>query len=242
MDKLSEEQKQRLAETGQAAVNMSHGIKNILQSIRSGRDVMDQALDRGNMDVARRTWTILRQNLDRIETLSLNMLKFSKDQELHPVLCDFNILIEDVVKMIQPQADDRHIKIIAQLDEHLEPVSVDPEQIQDVIMNLLINALEAVPSETSRIEVCTGSDKANQQVILSVSDNGPGIEDTSVIFEPFHSTKENVGTGLGLTIAQKIIATHHGSIDVQSKPGQGATFTVRLPQEQNQENKSKSKD
>lgn len=234
MDNLSEEQKQRLAETGQAAVNMSHGIKNILQSIRSGRDVMDQALDRGNMDVAGRTWIILRQNLERIETLSLNMLKFSKDEQLHLAPCDFNRLVEAVVKMIRPRADDRHIKINTRLDEHPESVSVDPEQMQDAIMNLLINALEAVPSETGRIDVCTQSDKADQQVILIVSDNGPGIEDTSVIFEPFYSTKDNVGTGLGLTITQKIVATHHGVIDIQSKPGQGTTFTIMLPLEQNQ--------
>ncbi|MEA3367550.1 MAG: HAMP domain-containing sensor histidine kinase, partial [Planctomycetota bacterium] len=75
----------------------------------------------------------------------------------------------------------------------------------------------------------TEQDDANNEVILRVSDNGKGIEDTETVFEPFHSEKLHAGTGLGLSIAKKIVEMHSGSIDVQSLPGEGSIFTVRLP-------------
>ena len=92
MDKLTEQQKKRMAEAGRAAMNMSHGIKNILQAIGSGKNVMDEALDRHDIDVAKRTWNILKQNLERIQKLSLDMLKFSKDEALNLKPCQFNRL------------------------------------------------------------------------------------------------------------------------------------------------------
>ncbi|MEN8128027.1 MAG: ATP-binding protein [Planctomycetota bacterium] len=229
MDKLTEDQKKRMIEAGQAVMNMSHGIKNILQTLRSGQNIMDEALDRRDIDMAKRTWGILRQNLDRIQKLSLDMLKFSKDETPHLKPCRFNRLVESVVQSIHPQADQRQVGIRVQLDENLEQVSIDAEQMSDVVMNLLINAIEAVEPKTGRVIVHTELDSGAEQVVLRVSDNGPGIEDTGAIFEPFYSTKNNVGAGLGLTIAKKIIENHAGTIDVQSLPDEGSIFTVRIP-------------
>jgi len=229
MDNLNQEQKQRLIEAGQAVVNMSHGIKNIVQSIRSGRDVMNEALNRNNLDVARRTWDILSQNIDRIQTLSLNMLKYSKDDPPHCQPCQFNHLVQTVLDTVQPLADRRGVTLTAALDEHLQTASVDAEKMQDVVMNLLINAIEAVPEKTGHIAVDTECDLETGHLLLRISDNGPGIDDTRVIFEPFHTTKASAGTGLGLTIAQKIIHQHGGTIDVQSRTEEGSIFTVCLP-------------
>ncbi|MHC4386617.1 MAG: ATP-binding protein [Planctomycetota bacterium] len=229
MDKLTEQQKKRMTEAGQAAMNMSHGIKNIVQSLRSGQEVMDEALQRRDMEVAKRTWNILKQNLDRIQKLSLDMLKFSKDEALNVQPCHFNRLVESVVQTVRPQADQRQIEIIVHADEQIEPVPLDTEKMQDVIMNLLINAIEAVEPKTGQIVVQTELDSNSQHVILQVSDNGPGIEDTRVIFEPFHSTKDNVGAGLGLTIARRVIQKHGGALEAKSLPGKGAMFTVRIP-------------
>ena len=229
MDKLTEQQKKRMTEAGQAAMNMSHGIKNIVQSIRSGQEVMDEALQRRDMEVAKRTWNILKQNLDRIQKLSLDMLKFSKDEALNVRPCHFNRLVESVVQTVRPQADQRQIEIIVHADEQIEPVPLDTEKMQDVIMNLLINAIEAVEPKTGQIVVHTESDCDGQHVILRISDNGPGIADTNIIFEPFHSTKDNVGAGLGLTIARRVIQKHGGALEAKSLPGKGAMFTVRIP-------------
>jgi signal transduction histidine kinase len=223
------EQKKRMMEAGQAAMNLSHGIKNILQAVRSGQDVMDEALNYKDIAQARRAWNILTRNLDRVQKLVLDMLKFSKDETPRRQPCHINRLVESVVEMLRPQADPRNIGIIVQCDEHLDQIPVDPDQMQDVIMNLLINAIEAVPPRTGQVVVHTELDSPNRQAVLRVSDNGPGIDDTRMIFEPFHSTKTNVGAGLGLTIARKIIGRHGGTIDVQSLPEEGSIFTVRLP-------------
>jgi signal transduction histidine kinase len=232
-DKLNEQQKERLAEAGQAAVNMSHGIKNIAQSIRSGQEVMDKALDLGDIKIAKRTWSILKQNLDRIQKLSLNMLKFTKDEPLNLKSCHFNHLVESAVATIRPQADQQHATLVIQADEHLKSVPIDADQIQDAIINLLINALEAVESKTGRIVVQTESDEISQQAILRVSDNGKGIDNPDQIFTPFYSTKSNAGAGLGLTIAKNIIESHHGTIQAQNLD-EGSVFTVRIPLEQPQ--------
>jgi signal transduction histidine kinase len=229
MDKLTEEQKKRMMEAGQAALNMSHGVKNILQAVRSAEEVMDLALEKRDLKQARRTWDILRQNLDRIQKLVLDTLKFSKDEALNLQSCDFNRLVESVAEALRPQADQRQIRIHVQTDDHLGQVPMDPDKMRDVVMNLLINAIEAVEPETGQITVCTELDEHARQVILHVSDNGHGIEDTSVIFEPFQSTKGNVGAGLGLTIAQHVIQKHAGTIEARSMPIQGSVFTVHLP-------------
>jgi len=229
MDKLTEQQKDRMAEAGQAALNISHGVKNIAQSMRSGAEVMDKALDIGDIEIAKRTWSILKQNLNRIEKLSLDMLTFSKGQtpNLHP--CDFNKLIESVIQTVRPQADHRQVSIATELAEQLPQISMDPEQMADVVMNLLLNAIEAVNAATGRITVRTTLDTDTQQVILHISDNGPGIENPDIIFEPFHSTKDNVGAGLGLTIARTIIEKHGGTLNAESEPNNGAIFTAHIP-------------
>lgn len=229
MDKLTEEQQKRMAEAGRAAMNMSHGIKNIAQSMRSGAEVMDKALDIGDLDIAKRTWNILRGNLGRIEKLSLDMLTFSKDEALNSQLCDFNKLVESVVQTVRSQADPRQVEILTELAEQLPQVPMDADKIADVVMNLLINAIEAVEPKTGQVTVRTELDSSGQYIILRISDNGPGIENAAKIFEPFYTTKPNVGAGLGLTIARKIITQHAGTVEAQSVPGEETVFTVRIP-------------
>jgi len=102
-------------------------------------------------------------------------------------------------------------------------------------LNLVLNALDAVSDGAGVVNVTTELDSANGLLVLRVSDNGPGIEDTEAIFEPFRSAKTKVGTGLGLPIAQKIVAQHGGTIEVASTPGNGATFTVTLPAQTSQQ-------
>jgi two-component system, sporulation sensor kinase E len=215
-----------MVEAGRAVLNMSHGIKNIVQSTRAGWEVMDKALEIDDLDVAKRTWGILKQNLDRIQKLSLDMLTFSKDESLNLQLCDFNKLIESVVQTVRPQADQRQVEIAIQVDENPEPVPMDMTKMQDVIMNLLINAIEAVEPETGQVIVSTEWNR--EQAILRISDNGGGIENAEKIFEPFYSTKPNTNAGLGLTIAQKIIQNHRGTIQAQSRTD-NTVFTVSLP-------------
>jgi signal transduction histidine kinase len=227
--KQTARQRKRVIEAGQAALNMSHGVKNILQALRSGQDVMDDAFSYNDLEQAKKAWSILKRNFEKIQKVVLDMLKFSREMPPKMQSCQFNRLVESVVDLLRPQADQRQVALTLQVDEHLEQVSLDPDQMQDVAMNLILNAIEAVPAQTGQVTVHSELDKATLEVVLRVTDNGRGIDDTDIIFEPFHSDKQGQGTGLGLAITRKIVHNHHGRIDVQSIPGEGAIFTVRIP-------------
>jgi len=227
--KQSAQQRQRLMQAGQTALNLSHGIKNILQAVSTGRDVIDSAFSRNEIDQAKKGWNILKRNLEQIQKLVLDMLKFSKETELRIQPCLFNRLIETVIQMATPQAQMRSVTVAAQLDEQIGMVNVDPDRMQDVIMNLVLNAIEAVEPQKGQVTVSTELDMERSQMILRVTDNGPGINDLSSLFEPFHTTKGNTGIGLGLAIVRKVVIHHKGTVDAQSIPGEGSIFTVRLP-------------
>ncbi|HDS85709.1 MAG TPA: FHA domain-containing protein [Phycisphaerales bacterium] len=221
--------RKRILEAGQAALNMSHGVKNILQALRSGQDVMDDAFGYHDMDQAKKAWNILKRNLDKIHKVVLDMLKFSRETPPRMQPCQFNRLVESVAEVLRPQADLRHVSLTIQLDEQLEQVNLDPDQMQDVLMNLVMNAIEAVEPQVGQVTVHTELNHKTGELVLRVTDNGRGIENTDLIFEPFHTDKQGQGTGLGLAIARKIVRNHHGRIEVKTLPGEGSIFTVRIP-------------
>ena len=227
--KQTARQRKRVMEAGQAALNMSHGVKNILQAIRSGQDVVDDAFSYNDIEQAKKGWNILRRNLEKIQKVVLDMLKFCRETPPKMQPCQFNRLVESVAEILRPQADQRQVGLTLQLDEHIGQVTVDPDQMQDVVMNLTLNAIEAVSPQAGQVTVHTELDKGTSELVLRVSDNGKGIEDTDIIFEPFYTDKQGQGTGLGLAITRKIVQNHHGRIDVKTLLGEGAIFTVRIP-------------
>lgn len=222
-----ENRQQRISQAAQTALNLSHGVKNVLQAVKGGIEVVDKGLEINDIQRAKRGWKILRKNLNQIEKLVLDMLQFSRESELNITDCDLNELVESTVDLLRPGAEELNKHIFVTTDKEIETVPLDADKFSDVILNLTLNAIYAVSRETGVVNVST--EAKGDTVIFRVSDNGPGIEDIQAIFEPFHTTKANVGTGLGLPIAKKIVAGHHGKIEVQTQPGKGATFTVTLP-------------
>jgi signal transduction histidine kinase len=220
---------QRVSQAAQTALNLSHGVKNLLQAIKGGIEVVDYAFEIGDVEHAQKGWAILKRNLYRINKLILDMLTFSKEREPEFTNCNLNSLVTSAVESLKAEADSRGVSLVVQTDDKISDVRLDADGICDVVLNLTLNAIDAVSDRTGVVNVTTELDSANGPLILRVSDNGPGIEDTEAIFEPFHSAKPKVGTGLGLPITQKIVTRHGGSIRVDSTPGQGATFTVTLP-------------
>lgn len=230
--KQTARQRKRVIEAGQAALNMSHGVKNILQAVRSGQDVIDDAFSNSDMAQAKKAWSILKRNLEKIQKVVLDMLKFSRETPPQMQPCQFNRLVESVAEILRPQADQRQVALTLQVDEQLEQVMLDPDQMQDVVMNLILNAIEAVPVQTGQVTVHTELDKDTGELVFRVTDNGKGIEDTEIIFEPYHTDKQGQGTGLGLAITRKIVQNHHGRIEVKTLVGEGSIFTVRIPTKQ----------
>ncbi|MBN1845168.1 MAG: FHA domain-containing protein [Sedimentisphaerales bacterium] len=222
---------ERLAAAGETVAYLSHGIKNILQSLQSAADVVDLGFKKRRIETARQGWTILQRNLTRIQNLVLNMLAFSKPRQPSLEMIQLNQLIGETIEMISSQADEKQIGLITDLDEHLPSIPLDPSGMQQVLLNLILNALDAVKPGKGIITVKTEFDGENQQALLMVNDNGSGIEPKQLkhIFQAFISSKGQGGTGLGLAVVHKIVGEHRGKVSVTSTPGEGTVFTIRLP-------------
>jgi two-component system, NtrC family, sensor kinase len=224
-------QRERLAAAGETVAYLSHYIKNILQGMRSGAEVVQRGLDRRDLVIAAQGWSIVERNLDRSYNLMLNMLAFSKDRapRLEPV--QLNRVVEDVVSLVQKQVDDKRVVLLTELDDALPAAPLDYDGVHQVLLNLVTNAIDAIERERGIINVRTSYLPAERSIVVSVTDNGPGVppERRGTIFDAFQSSKGQGGTGLGLAVARKIVHELGGSLTVADPPDGGAEFRVRLP-------------
>jgi signal transduction histidine kinase len=221
----------RLAATGETVAYLSHYIKNILQGMQSGADLVDLGIKRENMETLSQGWGIVQRNLDRILQLTMNMLAFSKERAPKLQHNNLNRIVADAVSLVEVKAREKKVRLETHLEEPLPPVPLDEDGIHQVVMNMVGNAVDAVAPETGKVSVGTHFDNDAGIADIIVADNGQGIarEKIEEIFEPFKSGKGQGGTGLGLAVARKIVKEHHGRIVVDSEPGEGTSFRVRLP-------------
>jgi signal transduction histidine kinase len=223
-------QSERLSAVGETVASLSHHIKNILQALSAGIDVVEMGLNHDNIDKAKNAWPIVQRNLGRINDLILNMLAFSKDRQ--PLLENVNInhVLRECLDLIEPRADELGVAMVSELDE-MPAIPADASGLAQAFMNLLTNALEAVEPGQGVVTVKSRYDSMNRVVELRFIDNGSGIPTQKLerIFMPFYSSKGQSGTGLGLAVAQKIVKEHRGDIRVRSAAGEGTTFVLRLP-------------
>ena len=222
---------ERLAAAGETVALLSHSIKNVLQGLHAGTDMVGRGLDRKDLTRIREGWEMIDRNLNRIYNLSMNMLAFSKEREPRLVTTQINKIIEDGVETVHHLADQRKVMLLTDLDEKMPPIPADADGLQQVILNLVSNAVEAVNEGEGRVVARTEFEPQREIILITVTDNGPGIptEHIQRVFEPFYSTKGQGGTGLGLAVAKKIIEEHRGRINVTSTLGKGTTFEIQLP-------------
>ncbi|MFI4916346.1 MAG: ATP-binding protein [Phycisphaerales bacterium JB060] len=231
-------QTERLAAMGQTVASLSHSIKNILQGLSGGADLVEMGLDREDLAISRQGWGILKRNLDRIAGLTTNMLAFSRQREVELEFTPLRPLIEDCAQLLEAVCEQAGVALIVDAEDEVPPVPADASLIHQAIMNLLTNALEAVPERTGRITVrlhyeepdARGPGSPGEAHVL-VIDNGPGIpkDRHKSIFEPFQTSKGVRGTGLGLAVTKRAVEDHRGRIAIHSEPGKGSTFTIVLP-------------
>ena len=222
---------ERLAAVGETTAALSHSIKNILQALRGGADVVEMGFRSNNLPQATKGWRIVDRNLDKIYNLTLNLLAYSRPREPRLEMVNPRTIINECLELVAAVANERGAMVVADVDEAMPAVPMDPSGMHQVIMNLLSNALDAVQPQQGLIRIEARYDAENRQSTIEVIDNGSGIPASMMrhMFELFHSTKGNRGTGIGLAVAKKIVDEHEGSISVKSAPGEGTTFTVRLP-------------
>jgi len=222
-------QNERLAAAGEAVAYLSHHIRNILQGMQGGAEVVEMGLKREALEPVKSGWALIRRNLNRIYILALNMLTFSKERHPRIETAQLNRIVEDVIALVQTKADEHQVMLLTDLEE-MPAVPMDPDGMHQVAHNILLNAIEAAPSPGGRVNITTRYFAKDARVVMSIQDNGPGIhdEDRGRIFDAFHSSKGHGGTGLGLAAAKKIVTELEGDIDVESAPGEGTTFHVKL--------------
>ncbi|MFO0930718.1 MAG: ATP-binding protein, partial [Gemmataceae bacterium] len=226
---------ERLAAVGQTVAALSHHIKNILQGLLTGGDLVERGFKDTDDLLVQQGWRIVRKNQGKIHELVMDMLSYSKEREPTVEPTDLNVLARDVVELMGPRARERQVRLEAETDDTLPPALVDPEGIHRALLNIVTNALDAVAEvEAPTVRVVVSRDPAEREpwVRLQVIDNGTGIpaDRLADIFRPFVSTKGSRGTGLGLAVSRKILREHGGDILVDSRPDHGSVFTLRMPQ------------
>lgn len=223
--------RERLAAVGQTVASLSHSIKNILQGLRGGADVVELGLRKDNMKVVRGGWDIVARNLDRIYGLTMNMLTYSKQRKPELEVTDLPKLLTEIISLIQGQYDNKNVALLTDFDKNMPQVPVDPAGIHQTVLNLLNNALDAVEPGSGVVSVRLEFDEEAQRIKITINDNGHGIapESSKHLFEPFYSTKGLRGTGLGLVVTKKVVEEHGGKIKIASSPSRGTTCTITLP-------------
>lgn len=223
---------ERLAAVGQTIAALSHHIKNIMQGVRFGADMVRTAMADNDRDLLGKGWKLVERNQGRIDQLILDMLSYSKEREPSIEPTDLNALCHDVLELVRGRATDRGIALEWRPGAGVSAVPCDPDGIHRAVLNLVTNAIDAVedrPGAKVGLQVLLEPDGSWVKVI--VLDNGPGVpaDKADDIFKPFVSTKGSRGTGLGLPVSRKILREHGGDIVVQSVLEKGSKFTARIP-------------
>lgn len=232
---------ERLAAIGETVAILSHSIKNILQGLRGGADVVEMGLKKEDLKIARGGWGILKRNIDRITALTLNMLAYARHRTLEFELTKVGPLIDECALLLHDQCAAREVALLVDVDPDLPPIMMDQSLIHQALVNLMGNAVEAVEAKTGVVTVRAiyipavppqqGRPGQRPAIRIDVIDNGPGIapERHQQIFQPFQTTKGLRGTGLGLVVTKRIVEEHQGRVMLQSQPGAGSAFSMILP-------------
>lgn len=223
---------ERLAAIGQTIAALSHHIKNIMQGVRFGADMVRTAITDDDRDLLGKGWKLVEKNQGRIDQLILDMLSFSKEREPAVEPTDLNKLCEDVLDVVRGRAAERNVALEWHAGVGVAAVPCDPEGIHRAVLNIVSNALDAVEDRTNpKVAVQAILEPDGNWAKVIVLDNGPGIPGEAIddIFKPFVSTKGARGTGLGLPVSRKILREHGGDIVLQSVPERGSKFTLRIP-------------
>ena len=222
---------ERMVAMGLAMAGIAHGVKNILHGMKLGAFMVDKALERDKPDLMRKGWNLVGKNINRISYLTQEMLTYARTSPPAREECSINAIVEEVCELMEEKVRQRQIKLVLDLDPSLPPVALECEGIHSCLLNLVTNAIEAFPETTTGGQITVSSRDEVDSVLFKVEDTGKGMtkELQEQIFKYLYSTKGARGTGLGLAITQKIIHEHGGTIEVESEPGKGSSFTVVLP-------------
>jgi PAS domain S-box-containing protein len=221
----------KLSSLGQLSAGLAHELRNPLASINFNVQLLEKALEKDQN--TRAIFQDTNEAIERIKILVKRVLDFTKKGLPAFKSGCIHHSINDAAELIAPQLGKKHIEIKRDFSRDVGPITFDPNQMQQVFVNLLMNATEATP-DGGTIDIRSDVEKRRQHssdmLVLTISDNGQGIlpDHLPKVFDPFFTTKAD-GTGLGLSIVHKILEQHDATIDVKSKENKGTTFIIRIP-------------
>ena len=220
---------ERLALIGQLAANVAHELNNPLQGIVAYSHLLLEQMPEEEPNKVMVEKIVGQAN--RSKDIIRGLLDFSRQRQPDKALCNLNQLMQECISLLENQALFHNIQLDQVFQEDLPQLVIDPSQIERVFINIIINATEAMDSN-GQLKITTRYNPNTENIVVEIADTGQGIdpEDIDRIFDPFFTTKDvGHGTGLGLAISYGIIKSHKGSITVDSQPGVGTTFIIRLP-------------
>ena len=218
-------QLERLAAAGQLAAQFAHEVGTPLNLI-SGHVQLLRARARDERVIQR--LDIIAGQIDRITNIVRSMLDSTRRPVPRLESVDINSLLAQILDATQPTLVARNVELQTAIADGLPPIEADPDQLQQVFINLINNSLDAMPLG-GKLTVSTALDTDSVMIVLADSGEGIAEDQIDLIFDPMFSTKRGRGTGLGLTIVKQIISEHNGEVEVESDPGRQTTFRIRLP-------------
>lgn len=221
-------QSEKMAAIGQLSAGLAHEVKNPLAGILGYAQLTRRSLT--DPEVITKNLDVIERETRRCTDIISNLMRFARQEPGERVATDINVAVSRAIGLVDHQLGLQKVRIVTDLQDGLSPVSCNSNQLQQVVMNLLINAQQIMEPAGGTVHVRTRMSGA--EVIIEVDDTGPGVpQDVRArIFDPFFTTKQaGKGTGLGLSVSYGLIRDHGGDIRVSDAPGGGARFTISLP-------------
>ena len=218
----------RLAAIGQLSASLAHEIRNPLAAIDGATNLIESG--QTPPEIRQTSLAIIRKEVQRLNRLLTNLLDFARPRKPEFQAVPPERLIEATIALVSHSAQQKGVTLRKDVPANTPAFECDPEQMKQVILNLAINAVQAM---TEAGEIVLAARESGGSVVLSVQDRGPGIkdEDLDKIFNPFYTTKD-AGTGLGLSVVHQIVTQHGGVVTVQQNAAGGMTFSLTIPLEQ----------
>ena len=216
---------ERLFALGQLSAGLAHEIRNPLASIAGAAGILQRNLQREHKDAE--CLDIISKECQRLNGLLTQFLDFARPRTPKYQTTDFGAVVDSVIQLAAHAVGKRPVELRKYIAPDLPPVQCDPEQMKQVLLNLIINAIQATPGAG---EVLVSACLRHDRLLIEVKDEGSGISgaDRDRIFDPFFTTKEN-GTGLGLSLVHQVVEQHGGILTAEANTGGGMTFSVSLP-------------
>jgi len=221
---------EKLAVIGELAATVAHEVNNPLDGLQNCSRLARRSID--NPQRVRQMLDLMDTGLYRIEMIVRRLLTTARDDAPRIGVVRLDECINDAVMFLEPKVVRHEVDFVCRLGERPVHIKADRQQITQVMINLMLNAIDSMPEGGRLSVVIHDPDAERREVRIDVSDTGSGIpeQQRQRIFEPFFTTKApGSGTGLGLTVVQRIIKAHNGEIEVHSVPGEGTTFSIKLP-------------